>query len=136
MTRVVFDTNVIVSALLARSGNEAAALRLVFSGVLIACVSPAILAEYRAVLSRPRFKAIPAQAVETLLKSLSQSQIVSPEFSLTVSPDVEDNRFLECAAAAGADYLVSGNKKHFPSAWKQTKIVNARELLEIILLLR
>lgn len=136
MTRVVLDTNVVVSALLTKSGNEASALRLALSGFLTLCVTSEILAEYRAVLSRPRFKAIPARAIDALLQNFSQGELVAPKFSLAVSPDPTDNRFLECAEAATADYLVTGNKRHFPAEWKKTKIVNARELLEIILLSR
>jgi predicted nucleic acid-binding protein len=49
-----------------------------------------------------------------------------------VSPDPDDNKFLECAQAAGADYLVTGNKRHFPKRWGKTKVVNARELLDLI----
>jgi len=43
-----------------------------------------------------------------------------------------DNRFLECAEAAGADFLVTGNKRHFPKRWKKTQVVNARELMGMI----
>ena len=51
---------------------------------------------------------------------------------LSACPDGDDNRFLECAAAAEADYLVTGNKRHFPMQWKKTRIVNARELLHLL----
>ena len=37
-----------------------------------------------------------------------------------------------CAEAADADYLVTGNKRHFPARWKKTKVVSAREIIEII----
>ena len=36
----------------------------------------------------------------------------------------------QCAEVSAADYLVTGNKRHFPGQWRQTLIVNARELLE------
>ncbi len=51
---------------------------------------------------------------------------------VSISPDPADNRFLECAEAAQADYLVTGNKRHFPERWGKTVVVNARELLEMI----
>jgi predicted nucleic acid-binding protein len=44
--------------------------------------------------------------------------------------DPEDNRFLECAEAARADYLATGSKRHFPRNRRQTLVVNARELIE------
>ncbi len=44
--------------------------------------------------------------------------------------DPDDNRFLECAEAARADYLVTGNTRHVPRHWRGTEVVNARELIE------
>lgn len=45
---------------------------------------------------------------------------------------MSDNRFLECAEAAGAQYPVTGNKRHFPGNWKGTQVVNGREFVELI----
>lgn len=33
---------------------------------------------------------------------------------------------------AGADYLVTGNQRHFPKFWKKTKVITLRELIEIV----
>ena len=41
------------------------------------------------------------------------------------------NRFLECAEAAEADYLVTGNTRHFPQSYKTAQIVTGRRLLDI-----
>lgn len=51
---------------------------------------------------------------------------------MTEARDPDDNHFLECAEAAGADYLVTGNKKHFPSSYKNARVVDAREFLDLI----
>jgi predicted nucleic acid-binding protein len=40
---------------------------------------------------------------------------------LDVTSDPDDNMFLECADAARADYLVTGNPKHFPRLWKNNQ---------------
>jgi predicted nucleic acid-binding protein len=48
---------------------------------------------------------------------------------LTDAKHEPDNRFLECAELAGAEFLVTGNKRHFPIDWKPSKIVNAREFI-------
>ena len=45
---------------------------------------------------------------------------------VTASIDDDDNRFLECAAAAGAEYLITGNLKHYPTTWNSCRVVNAR----------
>jgi predicted nucleic acid-binding protein len=47
-----------------------------------------------------------------------------------VVPD--DNVFLECAEAADAHYLITGNLRDFPERWRHTQIVTAREFLEVI----
>jgi predicted nucleic acid-binding protein len=61
------------------------------------------------------------------------STMIAPATTLAVSPDETDNRFLECAEAAGVDFLVTGNRRHFPNVWKTTRIVCARELVEFVL---
>ena len=45
-----------------------------------------------------------------------------------------DNRFLECAEESQADFLVTGNIRHFPKRWKGTQVVTARQLIELVAL--
>jgi len=52
---------------------------------------------------------------------------VTPTETLTISSRLEDNRIYECAAAA-----LPGNTKHFPKPHKTTKIVTARQLVELL----
>ena len=52
--------------------------------------------------------------------------------SLQVMPDPADTIFPECADDARADYLITGNQRHFPKYWKKTKIINSRELIGIV----
>jgi predicted nucleic acid-binding protein len=49
-----------------------------------------------------------------------------------VSVDETDSRFLECAEEGKADFLITGNTRHFPTHWKRTLVVTARELLELM----
>jgi len=46
--------------------------------------------------------------------------------------DPDDNKFLECADVARADYLVTGNAKHFPKFLKKTKVITSREFITIV----
>jgi uncharacterized protein len=129
MTPVVLDTNVIVSAMLSQRGNEALVLRLAHSGTFLACVSQVILDEYELVLRRPAFR-LPLRSLDQLLSYLnSETLIVVPTFEVHACPHEADNRFLECAQASDAEFLVTGNKRHYPKQWQGTRIVNARELL-------
>jgi hypothetical protein len=55
---------------------------------------------------------------------------VRPAETIRACSDPDDDIFIECAAAAQADYLVTGNLRHFPSSWMKTRIVTARFFLD------
>ncbi len=129
--RVVLDTNILVSACWKPAGLESHVAHLAASGTIIACVSSDILAEYRDVLSRPKLSALHLPASE-LLASLERAALhVEVSGRIAVSGDDDDNRFLECAEAAKADYLITGNLRHYPAEWGRTRIVNARTFLSL-----
>lgn len=54
-----------------------------------------------------------------------------PKVRIQASSDPDDDMFIECADAARADYLVTGNQKHFPKYWKATKVITTREFIEL-----
>jgi putative PIN family toxin of toxin-antitoxin system len=128
--RVVLDTNVVVSAHLSPEGYERSVLDLALAGKLRIFVSETILREYESVLRRPKFRLKPLDVSRSLRLLRAAARVVAPYGQLNAARDPGDNRFLECAEAAKADYLVTGNKRHFPKQWRQTLVVNARELLE------
>jgi putative PIN family toxin of toxin-antitoxin system len=128
--RVVLDTNVLVSALLAPNGNEAVVVRLALSGKFETGVSPAILTEYYEDLGRPRFKFSRVKLDIFFDRFLAQGTMVHPRNTVAGSNDSSDNRFLECAETIRANYLITGNLRHFPAVWKATRILNAREFME------
>jgi uncharacterized protein len=131
--RVVPDTNVVVSAALKRGGLEDQVVQLVATRQLVLCASAATMAEYEGVLSRPKFAQIDPERIARLLAALKrEAVIVVPALRVSKSSHEPDNRFLECAEAAMADYLVTGNLRHFPKRWKSTRVVNARQFLEMI----
>jgi putative PIN family toxin of toxin-antitoxin system len=112
--RAVIDTNVLVSGLLAASGNEALIILTIHQGVLRPYFSPAILAEYAAVLARPKF-AFDADDIEALITMLhDKGELIRPQGAAPSLPDPDDSIFLHCALAARAEYIVTGNKRHFP----------------------
>jgi putative PIN family toxin of toxin-antitoxin system len=130
MIKVVIDTNVLVSGILKPGGWEAAVLDLIAEGKLAWCASEPILNEYQRVLvTKLRLPPLPVQYYLLLAKA---GPFFVPELALAASPDEPDNRFYECAHVARADYLVTGNLKDFRSPYGRTKIVNARQLLELL----
>ena len=128
MLKVVYDTNVIVSAVLKPGSIPASLVTLALQRRVKLCVSQALLDEYKEVLNRPKF-GLQAHAVEALLQDIAQSaQFVHPTERITAALDKDDNHILECAVAAGADYLVTGNTKHFPTpTFRRTAIVTPAE---------
>ncbi len=129
--RLVIDTNVIVSGALKPGGLERAVLTLALAPPARLYLSPDILAEYSEVLGRPELRIAGAERQALLGLISDRSRRVVPVRRLEVCPDPDDNIFLECAEAARADFLVTGNKRHFPGFWLSTKVVNARELIGI-----
>ncbi|HWF12216.1 MAG TPA: putative toxin-antitoxin system toxin component, PIN family [Candidatus Acidoferrales bacterium] len=130
--RLVLDTNIIVSAAIKPEGLQRTVLLLAMTRPARLYVSEALLSEYRMVLSRPEFKIRKGLRLQFLQRIKDASRLASPSRQIRVTPDPDDNIFLECADAARADYLVTGNLRHFPKFWKQTKIVSSREFITMI----
>lgn len=129
--RLVVDTNIVVSAALKADGLQRTVLLLAITKPARLYVSNAILTEYQVVLSRAEFqirKGLRQQLLDLLKK---RAHLVDPVRRIQVANDPDDNKFIECADAARADYLVTGNVRHFPKFWKNTKIVTSREFLSL-----
>ena len=113
--RVVFDTNVVASASFWR-GTPFDCLAAWAQGRCEAVVSPALLAEYHEIIEELRLeypRREPIEWVDTLTES---AELIFPtERATGATPDPGDEMVLECALAAEADYIVSGDKKHLLS---------------------
>ena len=126
---VVFDTNVLVSALWSRDGDPAKILSLVLNGLLTPCHDHRILAEYHNVLNQPKF-GFPAWAVTDLLEFIAESGLsVTPPPLPLASADEADHKFYEVARHCQA-WLITGNLKHFP---KDELVLTVREALAKIM---
>lgn len=128
---IVLDTNVLVSGLLKPYGPSAAALRLVLTGDVRMAHDYRVLREYRDVLSRPAFGFSPT-TVAALLETMQEDGIpVTPPPAPETLPDPDDAPFWEAALAAGADAIVTGNKRHFPRRAKGPRILSPSEFLSV-----
>jgi uncharacterized protein len=130
--RLVLDTNIVVSAALKPEGLQRTVLLLSITKPANLYISDAIANEYQEVLARPELKVrkgLPQQLLQ-LIKNRARSVI--PSRSIEVTLDPADNIFLECADAARADYLVTGNPRHFPKFWKKTKVITPREFIGLV----
>ncbi len=128
--KIVLDTNVLVSAFLKPRSNPARILRLVLQGDVHIVVNEHILAEYLEVLTRPKFDLNPDN-VRIIIEFIRAKGIKAPALAESFQlPDSSDEPFLEAALAALADFLITGNKKHFPKKLcKGQKVVSPQEFL-------
>ena len=130
--RLVIDTNILVSAALKPDGLQRTVLLIALTKPARLYVTEAILAEYREVLARPEFRIRKGLRQQLLQFIQNHAYLVSPARPLYVARDPDDNKFLECADAARADYLVTGNQRHFPKFWKQTKVITSSDFIGIV----
>jgi len=112
---VVLDTNVIISALLSAGGPPAQIIDLWEAGVFDVAISTPLFDELKRALDYPqvkKYQKMTPDEINTLLGRWSTISIyVEPEVALeVVEDDPDDNRVLECAIAAKANYIISGDK--------------------------
>jgi putative PIN family toxin of toxin-antitoxin system len=130
--RLVIDTNVVVSAALKPEGLQRTMLVLAMTKPTRWYVSGEIMAEYTAVLARPELKIRRSLRQQLMQLIKNSARMVTPSRVPQVTSDPEDNIFIACADAARADYLVTGNQRHFPKFWKSTKIISSNEFLKVL----
>ncbi|HZW81194.1 MAG TPA: putative toxin-antitoxin system toxin component, PIN family [Candidatus Deferrimicrobiaceae bacterium] len=130
--RLVIDTNVVVSAALKPEGLQRTVVLLAMTKPARWYVSDPIVSEYATVLARPELQIRKGLRQQLLQLIKNHARRVKPSPLVQVTSDPADNIFIECADAARADYLVTGNARHFPKFWKNTKIISSKEFLSIL----
>ncbi|WP_440997398.1 putative toxin-antitoxin system toxin component, PIN family [Arhodomonas sp. SL1] len=111
---MVVDTNVLVAALINPAGTPTRLLDEIRTQTLEPVVEHAILAEYREVLSRPRF-GFPHSSVNSLIEEMTALSLVLRPAPIDTRdlPDPDDALFIAVALAAACP-IVTGNRRHFP----------------------
>ena len=138
MMRVVLDANVLVSALISAKGAPAQILLHWQEGKLDLVASAPILGELERVLHYPRLQErydLPEELIQRFLQLLAQQAIlVEREEALSViERDPSDNRYLECAVAGEAEYIVSGDGHLLDlKEYRGIQIFNPREFLALL----
>lgn len=115
--RLVFDTNVLVSALLNPGRTPDLALEAARRAGVTVLVDDRIEAEYREVLARPKFRKVDPAKREALLTEMltgcERVTVAAPFEGALI--DADDRVFVEVALAGRALALVTGNTKHYPT---------------------
>ncbi len=136
--RVVLDTNIVVSALV-WGGTPDRLIQAAIDGEIDLLTSPALMDELRDVLARPHVVTRLEQNRSTVAQAIALYERLALQVSPLATPrivvdDVDDDHVLACALAAGADLIVSGDKKHLLplGSYQAIPIVTAAEALQRI----
>ena len=127
---IVLDTNVLVSGIF-WTGNEAKILEGCKRGDYTNIASPYTLEELEKTISKKRF-ALTREEIEDLVELvLSFSMIVIPTQKVSIiKKDPSDNMFIDCALAADAKYIISGDAHLLDlGEYKGIKILTAKKFL-------
>ena len=127
---VVIDTNVFISSLF--GGNTSNIINLFLNEEIYLFYSLEILDEYRGVFFRNKFSHISKRKRKILLEAIVNFDIlILPERRISkIIKDPSDNKFLECAVSAKAEYLITGNIHHFNfERFEDIKVVSPIQFL-------
>ena len=111
MNPVVIDTNCLLQIISRRSPYRPI-WDAFLQGRYQLCVSNEILEEYQEILEQQITPTV-AENIVLLILNQTNTMLVAPHFRMgIITADPDDNKFVDCAFAAGADYLVSEDS-HF-----------------------
>ncbi len=128
--KVVFDTNILVSALAFPGGRGEAALRRIIEEQDQLVVSKPILDELLGILAR-KFSRNAEELAHVAVFLSGRALSVSPRRKLQVLKDEPDNRILECALAGHAEAIVTGDRALLSlREYRGVRIISLREYLD------
>ena len=111
MNPVVIDTNCLLQ-IISRHSPYRPIWDAFLAGRFTLCVSEEILDEYQEILEQQITPTVAENVVMLILNQMNV-RLVDPHFRMgIITDDPDDNKFVDCAFAAGADYLVSEDS-HF-----------------------
>ena len=127
---VVLDTNVLVSALLNPHGKPAAVLGLILEERLSVCYDSRVISEYSEVLRRPKFGFAPRE-VESVVDVIRLGGVSCVAHSEQVKgTDPGDRASAQVCIASKTEYLIRGNREHFPRRIAQAPVVSPTQSLD------
>ena len=128
--RVVFDTNILVSALVFPGGSADIALRRIIEERDHLLLSKPILDELLGILAR-KFSRDTEELAHVAVFLSDLSTTVKPRRKIAVLADEPDNRVLECAVTGGADVVATGDKAILAlKTFRKVKLLSLRVYLE------
>ena len=109
--KIVLDTNCLISSL-SRRGQYYPVWKGLQTGKYVLCVSTEILEEYAEIISQKMSVEVAANVIHLLLES-QYVELINPYFRLQlIKDDQDDDKFVDCAFASNATYIVSDDKHY------------------------
>ena len=131
--KVVFDTNILVSALVLPGGRADIAFRRIIEERDQLLLSKLILDELLGILAR-KFSRDAEELAHVAVFLSDLSVVVKPRRKFSVLADEPDNRILECAVTGGAEVIVTGDKALLAlKIFRKVKLLSLRAYLEEVL---
>jgi hypothetical protein len=134
--KVVLDTNIVVSAAISEDGNPAKIFEMLLLEEITNHTTDDIIAEIKNVMSRPkiaqRLSMVEISFIISNFERFSRKITANEKIDL-VKEDPDDNKFLECAVAASADYIISGDEHLLKiREFRGTKMLSPAEFIEML----
>jgi uncharacterized protein len=134
MDKIVLDTNILVSAIISSGYPYRILHNLVATERVKICLSEPILIEYTEVVTRTKFaqyKDFKQNALFIITNIKRVGKLYLPDIQLDIISDKADNKFLELAVFAKADFLITGNTNHFTiPEFNNVKIISPKDYIE------
>ena len=128
--RVALDTNILISAFIFPGGPPEAVYRLALEERIELATSPPLLAEFGRILTA-KFGWDPTLADDAVAGVARIGYIVRPSERMNeITADPDDDRVLEAATEAGADFIVSGDRHLLKlDTWRGIRVLKAADFL-------
>jgi putative PIN family toxin of toxin-antitoxin system len=135
MQKVIIDTNVLISALIQRNYPNFILFNCVLENLVEVCISDELFEEYFEVLNRPKFSKYPdfiSKAEFVLAQLEAKATKFYPTRRFDIIDDNPDNRLLELAVEAHADFIITGNTTDFTmTEFQSTRIVTPKDFWDL-----
>lgn len=132
--KIVLDTNCLIASL-SKSGQYYPVWKGLQTGRYILCVSTDILEEYAEIITQKMSVNVATNVIHLLLES-EFVELVNPYFSLRlIEADHDDDKFVDCAFAANATYIVSDDKHYdvlMEISFPQLLVLKLKEFLGLL----
>lgn len=133
--RIVLDTNCLISSL-SKKSESYDVWKGLYEGRYVLCVSNSILEEYQEKIAEKTTPDIAENVIQYLINSENVELISTYYYFNLISADLDDNKFVDCAIAANATYIVSDDRHFAPLKEIEYPRLLVVKLLEFVNILK